>query len=161
MTGFAFTYKENAYIPAAAEQVFAVIDDHLRFSSHMGQSSIMMAGSKMKITVDEKNGQSIGSHIQMEGNMLGFHLYLDEVVTQRKPPYLKVWETVGNPQLIVIGHYQMKAHITPHGSGSQLTITINYNFPQKNAWLGKLLGGWYAKWCVRQMIQGTNSEFHS
>lgn len=161
MTRFTHVYSESVYLPAADDKVFAFIDDHRSFSAHMGQSSVMMAGSKMKTTVDGKNGQAVGSHIQMEGNMLGFHLYLDEVITQREPPRLKIWQTVGNPQLIIIADYQMSVRILPRDSGSLLTVTIDYNLPEKNAWLGKLLGGWYAKWCVRQMIQGTSDTFHS
>jgi hypothetical protein len=52
-------------IPAPPEQVFAFVDDHSRFSSHMSQSSWMMGGGRMSIELDEAKGQAVGSHIRL------------------------------------------------------------------------------------------------
>ncbi len=154
-------FQDSSIIPASPERVFAYIDDHARFSSHMNKSSWMMGGGKMSTSVDEKYGQEVGSHIRMSGTVFGIHLFLDEVVTRHESPRLKAWETVGTPKLLIIGHYQMKVEIKPHKSNSLLTISIDYELPKTNVWLGKLFSGWYAKWCIQQMLKGTSNYFVS
>lgn len=152
-------YEESHFVPASPEEVFAYIDDHKSFSSHMNESSWMMGGGKMTTSVDEQHGQAVGSHIKMEGKVFGFTLALDEVVTVHEPPHIKVWKTVGTPKLLIIGHYQMKAEIMPENSSSNLTVSIVYELPSTNAWLGTIFGAWYAKWCVQQMLFGTVNHF--
>jgi hypothetical protein len=86
--------------------------------------------------------------------VFGLELVLDEVVTQRTPPQLKVWETVGTPRLLVIGRYRMGVNITPADGGTRLHVFIDYDWPtgRTTYWLGRLCGGLYAKWCVTQML---------
>src|SRR3972149_11669376 len=98
-------YENSTFISASAEEIFAYIDDHKRFSSHMGQSSWMMGGGKMEVTVDEGHGQKVGSHIRLSGKAFGIKLFLDEIVTWHEPPFVKMWKTVGNLKLLVIGQY--------------------------------------------------------
>ena len=152
-------YEESALIHAEAKEIFSYVDDHANFSSHMNKPSWMMGGSQMNTSVDAGLGQEVGSHIRMNGKVFGITLFLDEVVTHREPPRVKIWETVGTPRLIVIGHYRMKVEIEPQENGSLLGVSIDYNMPTMNAWLGKLFGGYYAKWCVQQMIKGVHSYF--
>ena len=90
-------HEQTVSVLATREQVFAFVDDHTRFSAHMGQPSWMMAGSRMRTEVDQDRGQRVGSHIRMTGSMLGLKLSLDEVVTEREPPRRKTWRTVGTP----------------------------------------------------------------
>lgn len=149
-----YHYENQVLISETADKVFDFVDDHMRFSSHMSKSSIMMGGGKMQVMLDDKHGQEIGSHIILSGNIFGVNLYLDEVVTERERPYLKVWKTVGIPKLLVIGNYQIKIEIKPQDNKSLLRVSIDYEMPDKNVWLGKLFGGIYAKWCVGQMIEG-------
>lgn len=152
-------YENSISIPVRTEDVFAFIDDHSRLSSHMNKSSWMMGRSRMHTSIDNKRGKSVGSHIRMSGNVFGVKLYLDEVVTHRVPPRLKTWETVGTPKLLVIGHYKMKVEIEPQENDSLLRVSIDYELPITNVWLGKLLSGVYAKWCVKQMIESPQSYF--
>lgn len=152
-------YEESSIIHAKAEDIFAYIDDHKRFSSHMNQSSWMMGGGKMDTWVDENKGQKVGSHIRLDGLVFGICLSLDEVVTAHQSPYLKAWKTVGNPKLLIIGHYQMKVEIKPQKNNSLITVSIDYELPKTNVWLGKLFSGRYAKWCVQQMLNGVSKYF--
>src|SRR3990172_10608589 len=130
-------YKDSTTVNAPPEEVFAYVDDHARFSSHMSQSSWMMGGGKMDTQVDEGKGQTIGSHIRMGGKVFGIHLSFDEIVTERIPPNRKVWQTVGNPKLLVIGNYQMGVEVTSGNSKSKLKVFIDYELPEGAA---KLLG---------------------
>jgi|SRR3990172_1269660 len=152
-------YEESTFISASPEKLFAYVDDHKRFSSHMSQSSWMMGGGKMDIAVDKDNGQKVGSHIRLSGKAFGIKLFLDEVITHYEPPYLKTWETVGTPKLLVIGAYGMGIEIKPHDAGSRFRVFIDYDLPVINAWLGHLFSRMYAKWCVQQMIKGVRKKF--
>lgn len=152
-------YEDGVLISASAAETFAFIDDHTRLSSHMNKSSWMMGGGKMETSADAGRGQEVGSHILMNGKVFGITIFLDEVVTHREPPRVKIWETVGTPKLLVIDHYRMKAEIKQRENASLLRVSIDYNLPTKNVWLGKLFGRYYAKWCAQQMIKDTHNYF--
>lgn len=152
-------YKDDVLIPASPEELFAYVDDHALFSSHMNKPSWFMGGGKMDISVDAGQGRRIGSHIRMSGKALGITVYLDEVVLRHDPPYVKSWETVGTPKLLVVGQYRMGIEIRPESDGSRLRVTIDYALPTTHVWLGRMFGRMYAKWCVRQMINGARDAF--
>ncbi|WP_232700659.1 SRPBCC family protein [Halobacterium wangiae] len=156
---FARRYEESAVIDASAADIFAVVDDHAALSAHMSQSSWMMGGGRMETTVDEGHGQKVGSHIRMSGNAFGIPLSLDEVITEYEPPYRKVWETVGDVKLVVIGHYRWSNIIESEDDRSLLRVSLEYDLPSRNVWLGRLLGRMYAKWCVHQMIESVRDAF--
>lgn len=155
-------HQEGSVIIAATrEDVFAFVDDHARFSSHMSQSSWMMGGGRMRVELDDLGGRAVGSHIKLGGKVLGIRLFLDEVVTHRNAPTGKVWETVGTPRLLVIGSYRMGIVISGDYRRSRLKVFIDYELPRnwRTRWLGWLFSGIYATWCVRQMLSGTVSHF--
>lgn len=152
-------YEERALVHGSARQVFGYADDHAQFSSHMSRSSWMMGGGRMKTEVDKGRGQKVGSHIRMSGRIFGIMLFLDEVVTKHEPPRVKTWKTVGDLRLLVIGQYRMNIKVEPRGGHSLFRVSIDYDLPSTNAWLGLLFGGTYAKWCVRQMIKGVREHF--
>jgi carbon monoxide dehydrogenase subunit G len=155
--------ESRALVSASPERVFAFIDDPERLSSHMSRSSWRMGGGRMKTVVDERRGQSVGAHIRISGRVLGLELSLDEVVTEREPPTRKSWETVGSPRLLVIGPYRMGFEVTPHGSGSQLRVFIDYALPPAwpERWLGRVFGGYYADWCTQRIINDAVRQFAS
>lgn len=153
-------YEESALIQASPKTLFAFVDGHLHLSSHMGRSSWMMGGGRMKTETDKRNGRSVGSHIRLSGKVLGISLFVDEVVTQREPPRMKVWETVGNPKLLVVGNYRIGLKISGENGISRLCVFIDYELPAAGArWLGYLFGGIYAKWCVRQVLKSAREKF--
>lgn len=154
-------YEESILITADPQAVFEYVDDHKRFSSHMSKSSWMMGGGRMNTYIDEGKFQKVGSHLQMKGAVFGIKLFLNEVVTRHEPPLRKEWQTVGDISLIVIDHYKLGFEIAPDKNNSRLTVFIDYELPKsaKTHLLGILLGELYAKWCVRQMINGTKEHF--
>jgi hypothetical protein len=156
-----YHYEHSTFVPAAPEDVFAHVDDHSRLSSHMSTSSWMMGGGQMAISTDSGRGQRVGSHIRLRGEVLGIDLSLEEVVTERDPPHHKLWVTIGNPRLLVVGQYRMGFDITPHAGGSMLSLFIDYELPTGpiTKWLGLLLGSTYAKWCTRRMAEGVRNAF--
>ncbi|MBI3980736.1 SRPBCC family protein [Candidatus Microgenomates bacterium] len=152
-------YEESVLIPASSGDLFSYLDDHKSLSSHMSKSSLMMGGGKMDVSVDDGYGRKVGSHIRLKGTAFGIKLFLDEVVTRYEPPLLKTWETVGTPKLLVIGQYGMGIEIKPQNTNSLLRVFIDYDLPTANTWLGQLFSGFYAKWCVRQMLKGARAHF--
>lgn len=148
-------------VSASADAVFAYLDDHARLAAHMSKASWMMAGSHMNIETDDAGGRAPGSHIRMQGALLGLHLSLDEVVTEHFAPERKVWQTVGTPRLLVIGHYRMGFAITAQGNASSLRVFIDYALPSSwpARWLGLLLGAFYARWCTDSMANDAARHF--
>lgn len=158
---FAFHQESTGPADAPVEQVFAFLDDPQSLAAHMGESSMMMLGSRMSIDVDAGRGRVIGSTIRMHGRMMGILLSLEEVVTKRQVPAVKVWETIGTPELLVISHYRMGFELTRNGASSLLRVFIDYSLPIKppGSWFGYWLGAVYARWCTRQMVMGATRHF--
>jgi hypothetical protein len=92
----------------------------------------------------------------MTGRVFGLPLSLEEAVTERDPPHRKVWETIGRPQLLVIGNYRMGFEIKPQGTGSLLRVFIDYTLPKARParWLGRLFSQYYARWSATPPWRG-------
>jgi len=161
MNKYSRHYEESVIIPASPQDVFVYADNHKNFSAHMNKSSWMMGGGSMETKIDEGEGQKIGSHIKMNGKVLGFNLFLDEVITKHSPPYLKEWQTVGDINLLVIDHYKLGFEVKPETDNSKFRVYIDYNLPKSlyAQLLGLMFGGIYAKWCVKQMVNGVSVHF--
>jgi hypothetical protein len=153
--------ERTAQVRGPIEEVFAYLDDPLALSAHMNQSSMMMMGSKMSTEVDAGGGRVIGSKIRMRGSVVGISISLEEAITERRAPYIKIWETVGNPQLLVLAQYRMGFELTRRGDLSLMRVFIDYSLPTTapQSWLGALLGGAYARWCTKQMTDGAARHF--
>ena len=160
---FPFHNESAAWIKAPVDRVFAYLDDPKALAAHMGVSSMMMAGSRMSIDVDADGGRVIGSKIRMQGLMMGIVLSLEEVITERQVSIRKVWETIETPNLLVMAHYRMGFELTPRGGSSMVRVFIDYSLPTAapGSWLGRLLGGVYARWCTKQMADGAARQFDS
>ena len=154
-------HESSGLANAPVEQVFAFLDDPKSLAAHMGESSMMMLGSRMSINVDAGGGRVIGSKVRMQGRMMGVRLSLEEVITERQVPAMKVWETIGTPKLLVISHYRMGFELTRQSASSLMRVFIDYSLPNKppGAWLGHWLGAVYARWCTRQMVMGATRHF--
>ena len=126
----------------------------------MQRRSLMMGGGSMTCEFDEARGQAVGSRIHMGGKAFGIRLSLDEVVTERAPPQRKVWRTDGEPDLIVVGPYEMGFELRAVSAGTQVTVWNDYRLPHKG--LGRWfpsLADFYARWCVRQMVRDAVAAF--
>lgn len=156
-------HHENAVtLNASPETAFPYLDDFRKLSAHMEKSSAMTMGSKMRITTDALDGRAVGSRVRMDGKMLGMTLSLEEVVTERQPPFKKAWQTV-DAKLLVIGQYQTGFVLSPTGDRSLLRVFIDYELPHQGfaRWLGRLFGKTYARWCVERMVNDAVAHFRS
>lgn len=156
-------YEFNSFVQALPGRVFAQMDVHTRLSSHMSEPSWRTGWGRMKTELDEGHGQKVGSRMRLSGRVFGVELSVEETVTERTPPRLKVWESTGAPKLLVIGHYRMGFELSPHGNGSMLRVFIEYALPESGLglWLGRLFGQRYARWCTRQMVDDTVKNFEA
>lgn len=159
---FPLHYESAVTLNASPETAFAYLDDFRKLSAHMEKSSAMTMGSKMRITTDALDGRAVGSRVRMGGKMLGMTLSLEEVVTERQPPFKKAWQTV-DAKLLVIGQYQLGFVLSPSGDRSLLRVFIDYELPHQGfaRWLGKLFGKTYARWCVERMVNDAAAHFGS
>lgn len=160
---FPWHAEYTTQIQAPIDKVFTFLDDPLALSAHMGKSSMMMLGSSMAVDVDAGGGQVLDSKISMHGRMLGIPLSLEEVITERQEPHKKLWETIGTPQLLLIDHYRMGFELTPKDDASLVRVFIDYSLPPTapGSWLGRLLGGFYARWCTKKMASDAAKHFDS
>ncbi|MBC7657290.1 MAG: SRPBCC family protein [Frankiaceae bacterium] len=158
---FPFHHESSGPANAPVEQVSAFLDDPQALAAHMGESSMMMPGSSMSIDVDAGGGQEIGSKVRMQGRMLGLRLSLEEVITEREAPAMKVWETIGTPKLLAMSHYRMGFELTRNDASSLVRVFIDYSLPIKppGSWIGHWQGAVFARWCTKQMVMGAARHF--
>jgi hypothetical protein len=156
-------YEEAQLIRGPADQVFEFVDVFQNLSKHMDEPNWRMLWGWIKVKTDEKGGQEVGSVVSLNGSVLGIKLAVIEKVTRREPPYRKSWRTFNGISLLVIGHYTLGFEITPQEGNSVLTAHIDYELPSsaRARWLGYLLGGLYAKWCVREMLHAAQHHFQA
>ena len=160
MTKYPLHHETPVVLNAPAEAVFAYLDDFHKLSAHMEKPSAMMMGSKMRIETDERGGRAVGSKVRMGGTMMGVTLALEEVVTEREPPRRKAWQTTG-AKLLVIGPYRLGFELAPEGARTRARVFIDYALPDGalTRWLGRLLGGIYARWCTERMAKDALAHF--
>jgi hypothetical protein len=137
--------------------LFEALDDHTRLTEHMAGMSLMMGGGRMTLEVDEQGGRAVGSTMKLAGSAFGMRMALTERVTERVPPARKSWATIDRPDLLVVGDYCMGFDIAVHGGGSRLTMWIDYAPSRTHPWLSQLLGGFYARWCVNEMLRSARA----
>lgn len=156
-----FHFESEVDLNATAGSIFSLLDDHSRLSAHMTKPSWMMAGSVMTLEFDASDGRAVGAFIRLTGRVLGIPLSVEEVITERNPPQRKVWNTIGRPQLMVIGPYRMGYEITPTSPHSHLRVFIDYALPNGSVsyWLGRLFGDFYARWCTQRMTNDAATYF--
>jgi hypothetical protein len=158
---FPLHHQSKVDVAASPDELFALLDDHERLARHMERPSLMTARGEFKVETDARHGRALGSVIRMSGIVLGIGLSAEEVVTGYLPPLSKTWETRGEPRLLVIGAYRMGFTISPRDGGSQLTVFIDYRLPHRGVprVLGSILGGLYARWCTRRMVEDAVSAY--
>ena len=158
-----FHFESVVALNAPADAVFTLLDDHSRLSAHMTKPSWMMAGSVMTLEFDASNGRAVGAKISLQGRVLGMPLSVEETVTERDPPFRKVWCTIGKPQLVVIGNYRMGFEITLGTRTSHLHVFIDYAPPEGaiSYWVGRLFGNFYARWCTQRMTNDAATHFQN
>ncbi len=151
------TLTESVVIGAPAHQVFAFMDDVKNVGFHMsGRSSMPMMGSRLEIAILSPQSTGVGATYRMWGRMMGLTIDFSETVTKYIAGREKVWETIGEPKLLIMSSYVMRVAVNPLSlSSCRLTISLTYAPPRSIFWrfVSALVGDWYARWCLKSMCQ--------
>lgn len=158
---FAAHYEKQTTVDAPAELVFEYLDDFERLGAHMTRSSWMMAGSKMSYEFDNGKGRRLDSHVRLIGSFLGLKLEIDERVIDRAPAQSKAWQTTGTPRMLILAQYRMGFSLWSLPHGCRVTAFIDYSLPARGFGrvLGRVAGGAYARWCVRNVLDQAAAQF--
>jgi hypothetical protein len=156
-------FETSTRVTARPDQVFAHIDDQARFASHMQGRSLMLGGGRMVYHLDQRQGKAVGSIIRMRGNAFGISVDVTEVITEREPPRIRVWQTIGRPKLVILSFYTMGVELSPDGGGTLLRVWIDYELSASavERWLTRPLAAWFARWCVHRIVTDVAKAFAS
>ena len=153
--------ESSVVVHVAPEAVFAFMDAHENIAAHMERPTWAMLGGTMTSSIDKLAGKETGSVIRIAGTVLGISISLAEEIVERLPPRRKRWETIGKPQLMVMGGYRMGFDIERMADGCRVTVVIDYDIPE-GIWgslLGRLFAPAYARWCVQRIVDTVAHEF--
>ena len=121
----------------------------------MTKSSKPMMGSKLDLKQLSENATGLNSKFRWFGKMMGFTMNFTVVVTKWIKNKEKVWETIGEANMIIMGWYQMRLVISPEGANTKAELSIAYTKP-KNIFLKFIaffLAPLYANWCLNNMLK--------
>jgi hypothetical protein len=159
---YCYADETRVLVEADAATLFAHLDDPRQLGAHMTRRSPMMAGGRMDYVLDERGGRGVGAVIGMHGRALGWHLAVEEVVDTYEPGFCKVWHTVGQPRLLVIGSYRMGFDELALGALTELRTFIQWS--PVRGWYAPLvtwLGARYARWCIASLARDAQSRFQA
>ena len=66
----------------------------------------------------------------------------------------KIWETIGDPKVIIYSWYRMHLKISEVDNKTKAELSISYEKPRGlfNKAICFLLGDWYCRWCLKHML---------
>ncbi len=142
------TYK------APISEVFEKLDDLGVTGTHMTRSSMMMMGNKLSLTYLSPNHTGLNSTYRWQGKMMGIPMDFTVTVTKWISNKEKVWETVGEPHLIIYSWYRMTLNVslTPEGTVAELAISYKRPAGFFLKILSFLFADLYCIWCLNKML---------
>lgn len=140
---------------ATPERVFKCIDDLGVTGTHMTKSSAMMMGSKLNLEYLTEKHTGMGTKYRWTGKMMGMPMDFTVEVTKWIEGKEKIWETIGQPRMIIYSWYRMHLITAPKlNNGTEAALSIRYEKPKGffNKILCFLFADWYCAWCLNQML---------
>jgi hypothetical protein len=113
-----------------------------------------MMGSKLKLEFLTTNKTGEGSRYRWTGKMMGLMMDFTVEVTKWINGVEKIWETIGNPQLIIYSWYRMKLRVNEKNGTTEAELSISYKKPEGffNRILCFFLADSYCRWCLKKML---------
>ncbi len=150
-------------IHSTPEKVFAYMDNLGNTGMHMMESSMMMMGSKLHLKQISKNATGLGATFRWFGKVMGFKMDFTVKVTTWIENEKKIWETVGDAEMIILAWYRMCLCLTPTIDGTNAELSIQYTKPQQFLYriISFFLSSWYANWCLKNMLNDTKKHFET
>ncbi|QJB37246.1 SRPBCC family protein [Chitinophaga oryzae] len=140
---------------APTGKVFRCIDDLAVTGMHMNRSSVMMMGSKLHLQYLTEKKEGTGTKYRWTGKIMGIPLDFTVEVTKWIDGKEKVWETIGQPKMIIFSWYRMDLTISPVDDYcTKAALSVTYEKPKGfiNKILCILLADWYCRWCLKKML---------
>ena len=148
------TLKRIETYRATPEKVFQCIDDLGVTGMHMTKSSMPMMGGKLDLNFLTANHTGLGSKYRWTGKVVGMTMDFTVEVTKWIKDKEKIWETIGEPKMIIYSWFRMQLAISPSANNTQAELSISYEKP--NGWFNRLLSfflaDWYCIWCLKNML---------
>jgi len=156
------THSRTEFYDASAEKAFKAIDDLGVTGTHMTKSSAMMMGNKLDLKFLTNHKTGLGSKYRLTGKIMGLKMDFTVEVTKWIKDKEKVWETVGDTQLIIYSWYQMVLKISAVDSQTKTELSISYKKPTGiiNQILSFLFADWYCRWCLKKMLDDARANIH-
>ena len=157
------TFKKNILIHSSPENVFTYMDNIGNMGMHMTKSSMPMMGSKLVLKQLSKNATGLNSKFRWTGKMMGITMDFTVVVSKWIKDKEKVWETIGEAKMIILGWYQMRLVILPERENTKAELSIAYTNP-KNIFfkiIAFFLAPFYANWCLNNMLQDSKKTLET
>ena len=157
------TLSKSIIIHAIPEKVFTYMDNIANTGMHMTKSSKPMMGSKLELKQLSLNATGLNAKFRWFGKMMWFTMDFTVVVTKWIKDKEKVWETIGEAKMIIMGWYQMRLVISPEGANTKAELSIAYTKP-KNIFLKFIaffLAPLYANWCLNNMLNDSKKTLEA
>lgn len=148
------TIEQTKQFQAAPDAVFDCLDDLGVSGMHMTQSSMPLMGGKMHLEFLSEHRTGPHTRYRWTGKVLWMPLDFTVEVTQWIRGQEKIWQTTGPAQLILYSWFQMALRLVPAGRGCVARLSIRYKKPRGlvNQLLCFLVGRWYGRWCLSNML---------
>jgi hypothetical protein len=95
------------------------------------RSMLMMMGSKLKLEILTLASTGVGATYRYSGRMLGLTIDVCETVMQYIPGRAKLGHIFGEPQLLIVSHYEIGGTADPlSADASRSMISFGYELPR-------------------------------
>lgn len=157
------TIESSKQYTAAPEQAFDCLDDVGVTGMHMTEASMPMMGGKMELEFLTPYKTGPNTKYRWTGKVLWRKLDFTVEVTKWIRGKEKVWETIGTPQLVIYSWFRMNLKVEPNTNESIAHLSISYEKPKGcfNKILCLLLGDWYCKWCLKNMLNDAEKKIRN
>lgn len=154
------TLEQTMLYQASSKDVFECMDDLGVAGMHMTESSMPMMGGKMNLEFLTVQKKGINTKYRWTGKVLWMPLDFTVLVTKWTEDKEKTWETIDNPKMIIFSWFRMHLKVERMENGSIAFLSISYEKPKGlfNKILCYLLGDWYSKWCLINMLNDTKKR---
>jgi hypothetical protein len=150
-------------LAATPAKVFCWVDDPRNTGMHMSQPSLAMLGASLRVERQSASMTGVGTTYRSWGRVLGLPVDFTTTVTSWTREREKTWRTIGEPALIVLGHFEMHFSVAPAVPGTRLRLAIKYNLPATlfGRVIGRILAAPYARWCLRRIANDAQAAFNA
>lgn len=156
------TIERSKMYQASREQVFDCIDDLGVTGMHMTKSSMPMMGGKMQLEFLSPHKTGLHTKYRWRGKVLWWKMDFTVDVTKWIRGREKVWETVGMAKLILYSWFRMNLNVEPMPNESESIAYLSISYEKPNGFFNKilclLLGDWYCKWCLKNMLSDAEKK---